>query len=105
MPYFKLSEVAQRLNANESWLQDCINADRRSGAARLQFHHYIGRSPIWTLDACESLRRSLASELADRRQRLRRTPGARDDGPPGPGNLRRARPSEARTTTIQRARR
>lgn len=30
MPYFKLSEVAQRMDANESWLRNRINEDRRS---------------------------------------------------------------------------
>jgi hypothetical protein len=72
MPYFKLSEVAQRMDANESWLRNRINEDRRSSNPQLQFHHYIGTSPVWTLEAFESLRNALAGEL-HRRRRYRGT--------------------------------
>ena len=68
MPYFKLREVAQRLDANESWLKHRINTDRRSAQPQLQFHHYVGTSPVWTLDAFEALRKAIAAEIRERRR-------------------------------------
>jgi len=68
MPCFKLSEVAQRLDANESWLKSRINADRHSSNPKLQFHHRIGTSPVWSLEAYEALKDALAEELLARRQ-------------------------------------
>ena len=68
MPYFKLSEVAQRLDADESRLQSRLTEDRRSPMPRLQFHHDIGTSPVWTLDAFEALKQAIADEVALRRR-------------------------------------
>src|SRR5262249_15595758 len=68
MPCFKFSEVAQRLDAHESWLQSRISQDRRSNSPQLQFPHCIGTSPVWTMDAFESLKRPIAGEADERRQ-------------------------------------
>jgi hypothetical protein len=69
MPYFKLSEVAQRLGVKEYWLQGRLVADRRSRHPRLQFHHYVGVTRVWTLDALESLREAMADELDEKHRR------------------------------------
>ena len=67
MPCFKLNEVAERLDANERWLKARLVEDRQSPTPHLQFHHYIGTSPVWTLEAFEALKKALAQELRERR--------------------------------------
>jgi hypothetical protein len=69
MPYFKLGEVAQRLGVKAYWLQARLVADRRSRQPRLQFHHYVGVTRVWTLDALESLRTAMAGELDEKHRR------------------------------------
>ena len=78
MPYFRLSEIAVRLNVKEYWLQSRLIQDQRSPEPRLQFHHYLGTTRLWTHDALDALREAMADELATKRRS------------PGSGRTRRA---------------
>ena len=80
MPYFKMGEVAQRLGVKKYWLQGRLNADRQSSEPRLQFHHYLGITPIWTHDTFEALKAAMADELAERRRRYARNGHLREQG-------------------------
>jgi hypothetical protein len=74
-----MGEVAQRLGVKKYWLQARLNADRQSSAPRLQFHHYVGITPLWTHDTLETLKIAMAAELAVRRQRRMRKSGVPGD--------------------------
>lgn len=71
MPAFKIDEVAHRLGIKMYWLQARLNADRRSSEPQLQFHHYIGRTPLWAADQLDALKSALADEIAGKRRPAR----------------------------------
>src|SRR5271165_4068230 len=44
-----LAEVARRLSHSARWLREILAHDRKDRKPpRLQFHHHIGRKPLWT---------------------------------------------------------
>jgi len=71
MPVYKMDEVAHRLGVKHYWLQARLSADRRSHRPKLQFHYYIGITPMWTHDQLESLQRAIADELGTKRRPAR----------------------------------
>ena len=72
-----LAEVARRLIHSPRWLRDILAGDRNRNPPRLQFHHYIGRRPLWTEAETQALRAAIIAiekERRDgRRARHRRT--------------------------------
>jgi hypothetical protein len=60
-------EVARRLNHSVRWLQAILAKDRKANyPPKLQFHHYIGRIPLWTESEFQSLKAALVA-VADAR--------------------------------------
>jgi hypothetical protein len=78
-----LQEVARRLGKTPSWLKSQLSADRGLAVPerRLQCHHYIGRTPLWTEAEYQNLRAALISREPPRGGR-RRQPRQDADGPP-----------------------
>jgi len=63
----KKEEVARRLNHSVRWLQAIFAKDRKANyPPKLQFHHYIGRIPLWTDSEFPSLKAALVA-VADAR--------------------------------------
>src|SRR6516165_12551869 len=53
----ELPEVARRLHHSPRWLREVLDFDRKHRSPpRLQFHHRIGRTLLWTEAAYQQLR-------------------------------------------------
>src|SRR5208282_657791 len=62
-----LAEVARRLSHSPRWLREILAGDRNRDPPRLQFHHYIGRRPLWTEAEYQALRAALIAIEKERR--------------------------------------
>jgi hypothetical protein len=74
-----LPMVAKRLWKTPSWLKAQLTADRGQPEPRLQVHHYLGRTPLWTEEEYQQLRQALISRTpprGGRRRKLREVGGA-----------------------------
>jgi hypothetical protein len=56
-----ISDVATRLGKSRGWLNWRLSLDRGEALPKLQFHHYIGRTPRWDEDEYQQLRQALTT--------------------------------------------
>jgi hypothetical protein len=73
---FDLATIAARLGKSARWLVGQLTEDRRRLTPRLQFHHYIGRSPRWDEHEYQALRAALIAGADKRRSSLASPVGA-----------------------------
>jgi hypothetical protein len=71
-----LEAIAKRLWKTASWLKAQLSADRGLPEPRLQFHHYLGRTPLWSEAEYQQLRQALISRTPPRGGRPRKAPAA-----------------------------
>jgi hypothetical protein len=64
-----LAQAAARFDKSARWLQTLLAEDLRKPEAdrRLQFHDYIGRSPVWTETQFQALRVAIKAHSAARK--------------------------------------
>lgn len=90
MDDFDMTTVAARLGKSKSWLQYRLAEDRERAEPRLQFHHYIGRSPRWDESEYQALRAALIEKPKIQTGPLMPPERARVDAP---GEATDARPA------------
>jgi hypothetical protein len=99
-----LQAVARRLRKTPSWLKAQMTADRGlpEPERRLQFHHYIGRTPLWSQVEYQQLRQALISRTPPRGGR-RRQARAADGAPASPSSSAPANGGSSAGYTLREA--
>src|SRR5262249_14271240 len=65
-PLLKIADIAARVRKSERWLQQQLADDRRRPLGpRLQFHDYMGKTPVWNESQAHALVSALKS-IAER---------------------------------------